>query len=259
MVPVGGAAALDSAGRLADRPRPVAIGARGQPRGPPRGGLHHRRGPVARTEGGRLAGARHAASRARPGTSSPAGLRPAVQQRSLFVRQSARPSSVGRAVTSSTVSSEMNSPAHRAALGFLRGGLIAALCLALAPVLGAALGGRLPVEGWPVKDRRSSSSRRAAFVLAGEAIGGEAMGSDRAARLAFGCGAGAAGLLLLLAFSAPPGADQLRDPLVVVPYATATSALAFGAMGLIGQPGRPARQGRPGCGRLRRWRHRPAA
>jgi hypothetical protein len=125
----------------------------------------------------------------------------------------------------------MNSPAHQAALGFLRGGLIAAVSLALAPALGLVLAAIFP-SGWP-----------AAFVqfilpLAGfgfgGAVGGEALGLGSRGSTGFGCGGGAAGLVLLVSAPQLRGLTGFEDPLVVVPYAVATSALAFGLMGLVG-------------------------
>jgi hypothetical protein len=125
----------------------------------------------------------------------------------------------------------MNSPAHRAALGFLRGGLIAVVSLALAPALGAALAAIFQ-SGWPI-GLMQFFLPMCGFVLGG-AIGGEAVGVGTRGSMAFGCGGGAAGLVLLLTAPHLQGLTGFEDPLVVVPYAIATSALAFGAMGLIG-------------------------
>jgi hypothetical protein len=50
----------------------------------------------------------------------------------------------------------------------------------------------------------------------------------------FGCGGGAAGLVLLVTAPQLQGLTGFEHPLVVVPYAIGTSAAAFGAMGLIG-------------------------
>jgi hypothetical protein len=125
----------------------------------------------------------------------------------------------------------MNSPAHRAALGFLRGGLIAAVSLALAPALGVAVAAIFQ-SGWPAGFIQFILPL-GGFVLGG-AIGGEALGLGTRGSLGFGCGGGAAGLVLLV--TAPPlrGLTGFEDPLVVVPYAVVTSALAFGLMGLVG-------------------------
>ena len=125
----------------------------------------------------------------------------------------------------------MNSPAHRAALGFLRGGLVAAVSLLLTPALGGLLAG-VSQSGWPVELMR--------FVLplagfaSGGAVGGEALDVGARGALGFGCGGAAAGLVLLVTAPHLQGLTGFEDPLVVVPYAIATSALAFGAMGLIG-------------------------
>ncbi len=125
----------------------------------------------------------------------------------------------------------MNAPAHRAALGFLRGGLIAVVSLALTPALGA-LASSVPALGWLVKTAQFLLPM-CGFVLGG-AIGGEAVGAGPRGSMAFGCGGGAAGLVLLLTAPHLQGLTGFEEPLVVVPYAIATSALAFGAMGLIG-------------------------
>ncbi len=125
----------------------------------------------------------------------------------------------------------MSSPAHRAALGFLRGGLIATVSLVLTPALGA-LASSVPSLGWLVT--------AAQFLLpiagfaAGGALGGDALSLGLRGVAAFGCGGGAAGLVLLVTAPQLQGLTGFEDPLVVVPYAIAASALAFGAMGLIG-------------------------
>jgi hypothetical protein len=134
-------------------------------------------------------------------------------------------------VTFSTVSIEMHSPAHRAALGFLRGGLITAVSLALAPALGA-LASSVPMLGWLVKGAQFLVP--IAGFAGGGALGGDALSLGSRGAMAFGCGGGAAGLVLLLTSPHLQGLTGFEDPLVVVPYAIATSALAFGAMGLIG-------------------------
>jgi hypothetical protein len=125
----------------------------------------------------------------------------------------------------------MSSPAHRAALGFLRGGLIAVLSLAVAPALGAALASIFQ-SGWPVGIMQFLLPM-CGFVLGG-AIGGEAVGVGSRGATAFGCGGGAAGLVLLPTSSHLQGLTGFEDPLAVVSYAIVTSALAFGAMGLVG-------------------------
>ncbi len=125
----------------------------------------------------------------------------------------------------------MNSPAHRAALGFLRGGLIAAVSLVLAPALGAVSAAILP-SGWPV-GLVQFALPLAGFAFGG-AVGGEALGLGSRGAAAFGCGGGAAGLVLLVTAPQLQGLTGFEDPLVVVFYAVATSALAFGLMGLVG-------------------------
>ena len=125
----------------------------------------------------------------------------------------------------------MSSPAHRAALGFLRGGLIAAVSLALAPALGAVLSAISP-GSWTVGLTRFVLPL-AGFAFGG-AVGGEVLGLGSRGSMAFACGGAAAGLVLLLTASHLQGLTGFEDPVVVVPYAVATSALAFGAMGLVG-------------------------
>ena len=135
----------------------------------------------------------------------------------------------------------MSSPAHRAALGFFRGGLIAAVSLAIAPAVGA-----------PWRDLQSGMPAGftqfilpiTGFVLAAPSEG-ERLASERAAAWRFGCGGGAAGLVLMITAPQLQGLTGFEDPLVVVPYAVATSAPAFGSDGARWQPGRRARQGRP--------------
>lgn len=129
------------------------------------------------------------------------------------------------------VSIEMSSPAHRAALGFLRGGLIATVSLVLTPALGA-LASSVPTLGWLVK--AAQFLLPVAGFAAGGALGGDALSLGPRGAMAFGCGGGAAGLVLFLSAPHLQGLTGFEDPLVVVPYAIATSALAFGAMGLIG-------------------------
>ncbi len=125
----------------------------------------------------------------------------------------------------------MSSPAHRAALGFLRGGLIAVVCLAVAPALGSALASIFQ-SGWPAGITLVLLPM-CGFVLAG-VIGGEAVAVGARGAIAFGCGGGAAGLVLLLTSPHLQGLTGFEDPVVVVPYAIAASAIAFGAMGLVG-------------------------
>jgi hypothetical protein len=125
----------------------------------------------------------------------------------------------------------MSSPAHRAALGFLRGGLIATVSLMLPPALGV-LASFVPTLGWLVKAVQFLLP--VAGFAAGGALGGDALSIGSRGVMAFGCGGGAAGLVLLVTAPQLQGLTGFEDPLVVVPYAIATSALAFGAMGLIG-------------------------
>ena len=93
------------AGRLADGQRPCGDLARARPRRPPRRGLHHRREPVARTKGGRVEGARHAASERGPELLLPAGLRPAVEPRGVSpgIRPAARAPAARRPLRRSRV------------------------------------------------------------------------------------------------------------------------------------------------------------
>ncbi len=135
----------------------------------------------------------------------------------------------------------MTSPAHRAALGFLRGGLIATVSLVLAPALGA-LSSSVPPLGWLVNVAQFLLP--VAGFAAGGALGGDALSLGPRGSVAFGCGGGAAGLVLLVSSPHLQGLTGFEDPLVVVPYAIATSALAFGTMGLIG--GLVVRRGKVG-------------
>ncbi len=89
----------------------------------------------------------------------------------------------------------MSSPAHRAALGFLRGGLIAAVSLALTPALGAVAAAAAQA-GWPARAIQFLLPL-AGFAFGG-AVGGEALGFGSRGAIGFGCGGGAAGLVLLL-------------------------------------------------------------
>jgi hypothetical protein len=125
----------------------------------------------------------------------------------------------------------MSSPAHRAALGFLRGGLIAAVSLALTPAVGAALAAVFQ-SGLPAGSTQFIVPL-AGFVVGG-AVGGGTLGLGARGSVGFGCGGGASGLLLLITAPQLQGLTGFEDPLVVVPYAVATSALAFGMMGLAG-------------------------
>jgi hypothetical protein len=125
----------------------------------------------------------------------------------------------------------MSSPAHRAALGFLRGGLFAAMSLALAPALGA-VAAAASQAGWPARAIRLLLPL-AGFAFGG-AVGGDALGFGSRGATGFGLGGSAAGLVLLLTSPHLQGLTGFEDPTVVVPYAIATSGLAFGAMGLVG-------------------------
>jgi hypothetical protein len=125
----------------------------------------------------------------------------------------------------------MISPAHRAALGFLRGSLIAMVSLVLAPVLGG-LASAFPAMAWPVRALQFLVPL-AGFAFGG-AVGGDALGLGLRTTAAFGWGGGAAGLVLVFTASNLQRLTGFEDPRVVVSYAIASSALAFGAMGLVG-------------------------
>jgi hypothetical protein len=126
---------------------------------------------------------------------------------------------------------EMTSPAHQAALGFLRGGLIAAVSLMLNPAIGAVLAGVFH-SGWPAELLRCGLPL-AGFAFGG-AVGGEALGVGSRGATGFACGGAAAALVLLVTAPHLQGLTGFEDPLVVVSYAVGTSALAFGASGLVG-------------------------
>jgi len=133
----------------------------------------------------------------------------------------------------------MSSPAHLAALGFLRGGLIAVVSVVIAPVLGG-VSPAVPSVDWLVRAAQLLLPV-AGFALGG-AVGGDALNLGRRAAAGFGCGGGAAGLVLLATAPQLQGLTGFENPLEVVPYAIATSAAAFGATGLIG--GLVARRGK---------------
>jgi hypothetical protein len=125
----------------------------------------------------------------------------------------------------------MTSPAHRAVLGFLKGGLIAVVSIVIAPEL-APLAAAFPALGWLVSVVQFLLPLTG-FVF-GAAIGADALGVGTRAIRAFGYGGGVAGLVLRLTAANLQGLTGFENPLLVVPYATSASLLAFGAMGLVG-------------------------
>jgi hypothetical protein len=135
----------------------------------------------------------------------------------------------------------MTSPAHRAALGFLKGGLIAVVSIVIAPELGP-LATAFPLLGWLV--------RVVQFLLPlvgfafGGAIGADALGFGSRTTLAFGYGGGATGLVLRLAAPNLQRLTGFEDPFLVVTYGVVSAAVAFGATGVIGSL--TARRGKVG-------------
>jgi hypothetical protein len=124
----------------------------------------------------------------------------------------------------------MTSPAHQAALGFLRGGLIAVAALAITTPLGA-MAASLFQWGWLAEMVRWLLPLTG-FALGG-AVGGEALGLGSRGAIAFGCGGGAAGLALQLTAANLQGLTGFEDPLTVVAYGVLSAGAGFGATGVI--------------------------
>lgn len=125
----------------------------------------------------------------------------------------------------------MSTPAHRAAVAFLRGGLIAVVSVALAPPLGA-LASALHAPQWVAAAARLAVPV-AGFAIGG-AVGGDALAVGTRGAAGFGWGGAAAGLVLALASAPLQGLTGFENPWVVVPYETGTSMIAFGVMGAVG-------------------------
>jgi hypothetical protein len=125
----------------------------------------------------------------------------------------------------------MSSPAHEAALGFLKGGLIAVVSLALTPALGAVTAAVLQAA-WPARMIQLLLPL-AGFAIGG-AVGGAALGIGSRGATGFACGGAAAALVLIVTFPPLQGLTGFENASVVVPYGVGTSALAFGASGLVG-------------------------
>lgn len=128
------------------------------------------------------------------------------------------------------MSTSLASPAHRAALAFLRGGLLAMATLLAAPRV-ASLAGSLAVP--------AGSGRLAAALLplagfaAAWAFGGAALGRGRIAVRAFALGGLVAGLLMSFVWPQLAGLTG-REPLAaLLAFSVPGWALSFGAGGGI--------------------------
>jgi hypothetical protein len=125
----------------------------------------------------------------------------------------------------------LSSPAHRAGLRFLRGGLIAIVALLVPSQLGGW------AREWPAIAPLIAASRLAIPALgfaAGGVVGASALGRGGRGAAAFGAGFGLTGLLL--SFTAPllRNLSGFENSWIVVPYAAASTAAAFGLGGVIG-------------------------
>jgi hypothetical protein len=125
----------------------------------------------------------------------------------------------------------MTSPAHCAALGFLRGALIAIVAQVLAVPLAATIGSILALA--PLAPLIRVALPVAGFVLAG-AMGGETLGAGRSGVVGFGAGGLATGLVLTLTSPHLAGLTGYEDGSVVAVYAAGTFAAAFGLGGCLG-------------------------
>jgi hypothetical protein len=139
----------------------------------------------------------------------------------------------------------VTSPAHRAATGFLRGALIALAAQVVAPAMASVC------AGFPAGAAFAAAVRivvpLAGMALAG-AVGAEALVVGRRGILTFAVGGLAAGVVLLVAAPNLAGLTGHENPAVVLPYAVATSAVAFASLGTIGASGLSAEDGFP-CSR----------
>jgi hypothetical protein len=122
----------------------------------------------------------------------------------------------------------MTSPAHKAAIAFLQGAMIAAVAQVVAAPVASALA-FVPWFGAVVPGVRTAIAV-GGFVLAG-AVGGEAIGRRWAGGFAVGGALG--GLVLALTGSNLQGLTGYENRLVVTSYAASTTAAAYGAWGLV--------------------------
>jgi hypothetical protein len=125
----------------------------------------------------------------------------------------------------------MTSPAHRAAIGFLRGALIAVVAEALATPLAASLGSLSAMA--PVSSVVRTLVPLAGFAFGG-AVGGEALDAGRVGSLAFAVGGLATGVVLTFTSPHLSGLTGHEHAGVVLAYAAGTSSAAFGLGGWIG-------------------------
>jgi hypothetical protein len=127
-------------------------------------------------------------------------------------------------------SADGRSPAHRAALGFLQGGLISVVALALPAAVG-------PVAAALSLPASVVALARTLVPLlgfgAGGAVGGESLGFGFRGSVAFGAGGVVAGLVLLVTAPNLRGLTGFEPPLVVAAYGVLSSVAAFGADGAI--------------------------
>jgi hypothetical protein len=125
----------------------------------------------------------------------------------------------------------MTSPAHRAAVGFFQGGLVAVVAQVVASPLAGAVAA---VSAWsPLAPLVRILIPLAGLAVAG-AVGGEAMERGRRGVRSFALGGLAAGVVLMTASPNLSGLTGYENPLIVLAYATTTAAAAFGILGFVG-------------------------
>jgi hypothetical protein len=124
----------------------------------------------------------------------------------------------------------VTSPAHRAAIGFLQGALVAVAAEVVASPLAGSLS-RIPAIS-PLAPAIRTLVPLAGFSVAG-AVGGEAIGEGRLGTAAFAAGGLGAGLVLTMTSPHLSGLTGYEDALIVLAYAACTFALAFGLCGCL--------------------------
>lgn len=128
------------------------------------------------------------------------------------------------------MSSTLSSPAHRAAIAFLRGGLLAIVTLLAAP---RAAGWAAAIPGLEGFGTWIVAALPAAGFAGAWAFGGAALGRGRAGVLAFALGGVVSGLLLSLVWPQLAGLTG-REPLApLLAFSVLTWAGAFGIGGGI--------------------------
>jgi hypothetical protein len=121
----------------------------------------------------------------------------------------------------------MTSPSHRASMGFLRGAFIAVVAQVVTAPLAAGVGSLSLSQLAPVV---RALLPVAGFALAG-AVGGEALGVGRQGASAFAAGGLLAGVVLTIAAPNLSGLTGHENAAIVLAYAVATFAAAFGLCG----------------------------